>query len=151
MQNIVLAAFDTLDIYYMMILIWLGVFFVAIWIETQTHRIDTFWFIGSSAIALMLAISSVPWQWQIYVFLISSVIGYIFLRIFKGKSKELKGYAYNAERFVGQTTRVLPGRVVYVNGKKYQYICDEPVKAGDKVSIISVHDRKLKVRKMNRV
>lgn len=139
-----------LDIYYVMILVWIMMTFVAVWVEMQAREIDTVWFIGASIVSVFMALAGMAWQWQIAIFLVTSISGFLFLFFFTRKSKIIKGYAAATERYVGQTTRILPGQIVYIDGRKFKYSCSEPVKAGDKVSIISVHDKVLKVRKQKR-
>lgn len=84
--------------------IWIGILIASIVIEALTDQMVSIWFAPSSVVAVILDFCGVRIYWQIVVFLLISVVGIVFAKIFLPKispasSKDSKT---NIEAIIGE-------------------------------------------------
>ena len=100
---------------------------------------------GAWVTALVCAITDISLNWQIFIFLVASLLGLVLLRRYLKKrffSKTDKEIEDQLEEFIGKKARALDdfkdgsGKVEF-KGTHWSAQCDSPVKKGDWVIIQS--------------
>ncbi len=100
---------------------------------------------GAWVTALVCAVTDISLNWQIFIFLIASLLGLVLLRRYLKKrffSKIDKETEDQLEEFIGKKARAIDdfkdgnGKVEF-KGTRWSARCDEPVKKGDWVTIMS--------------
>jgi len=100
---------------------------------------------GAWVTALVCAITDISLNWQIFIFLIASLLGLVLLRRYLKKrffSKTDKETEDQLEEFIGKKARAIDdfkdgsGKVEF-KGTRWSALCDTPVKKGDWVTIQS--------------
>jgi len=100
---------------------------------------------GAWVTALVCAVTDISLNWQIFIFLIASLLGLVLLRRYLKKrffSKTDKETEDQLEEFIGKKARAIDdfkdgsGKVEF-KGTRWSARCDEPVKKGDWVTIMS--------------
>ena len=100
---------------------------------------------GAWVTALVCAITDISLNWQIFIFLISSLLGLVLLRRYLRKrffSKSDKETEDPLEEFIGKKALAVDdfkngGGKVEFKGTRWTARCDEPVKKGEWVTILS--------------
>lgn len=59
---------------------WLAILLLALVVEATTDQLISIWFIPAAIISIVLDFCKVPILWQVLVFLVSTVLGIVFLR-----------------------------------------------------------------------
>lgn len=116
-----------------------------------------FFGVGAWVVALIALFFNVPLNFQLLIFLLSSVFLLIFLRkrvsrIFIGRQKGAQSQDDNIDEFRGETATVIeeivpgkPGKVEF-HGSQWKAESDETISAGKTVEIISTRSITLKVK-----
>jgi membrane protein implicated in regulation of membrane protease activity len=100
---------------------------------------------GAWATALVCAVTDINLNWQIFIFLIASLLGLVLLRRYLKKrffSKTDKETEDQLEEFIGKKARAIAdfkdgrGKVEF-KGTRWSARCDSLVKNGDWVTILS--------------
>ena len=100
---------------------------------------------GAWVTALVCAITDINLNWQIFIFLIASLLGLVLLRSYLKKrffSKTDKENEDQLEEFIGKKAKAVEdfkdgsGKVEF-KGTRWSARCDDPVKKGDWVTIQS--------------
>jgi membrane protein implicated in regulation of membrane protease activity len=100
---------------------------------------------GAWVTALVCAITDISLNWQIFIFLIASLLGLVLLRRYLRKrffSKSDKETEDPLEEFIGKKALAVDdfkdgGGTVEFKGTRWTARCDEPVKKGEWVTILS--------------
>jgi membrane protein implicated in regulation of membrane protease activity len=109
---------------------------------------------GAWVTALVCAITDISLNWQIFIFLIASLLGLVLLRRYLKKrffSKTDKEVEDQLEEFIGKKARVVEdfeagsGQVEF-KGTRWSAVCDVPLKKGEWVTIRSKDSLTLEVK-----
>ena len=112
---------------------------------------------GAWVVALLALFFNIPLNFQLLIFLLSSVFLLIFLRkrvtqIFIGRQKRVESPDDNLDEFKGENATVIeeivpgkPGKVEF-HGSQWKAESDDPIAAGKIVEIISTKSITLKVK-----
>jgi len=135
--------------------IWFLIGLVFLLLELALPGLVIFFFgIGAWITALVCAFTDISLNWQILLFIITSLLGllllrkYIRRRFFDKKDEKVED---QLEEFIGKTAKAAENFVngegyVEFKGTRWQAICEQPVKAGDNLEIIEKESLKLIVK-----
>ena len=139
-------------------LIWFIVGLIFLLAEFVIPGFVIFFFgVGAWVVALLALFFNIPLNFQLLVFLLSSVFLLIFLRkrvsqIFIGRQKGAQSQDDNLDEFKGETATVIeeivpgkPGKVEF-HGSQWKAESNEAISAGKTVEIISTRSITLKVK-----
>ena len=90
----------------MMTIGWLAAFVVFIGIEIGTMALTTIWFAAGSAAAFLLSLAGLGIGWQVGVFLVVSIVLFVFTRPWAMKYVNRKSEKTNYESVIGRTVKV---------------------------------------------
>ena len=90
-----------------MVYVWIGIIVAAIVLEMLTDQLIAIWFMPSAIICAVLDLCSVPFPWQLFVFLLVSVAGIVLSRTVLKKYFNFTKTATNVEAVVGEKCVVL--------------------------------------------
>lgn len=142
-----------------MVWIWLGVFLMAILVESLTQELVSVWFAFGAVIALILsAFPQIEWYVQLVVFTVVSLFLMILTRPFAKKLLNHATRYTNVDEFVGRRVRVISDISKFENGEvKLNDIIyhaslleeeTEPIQKGEIVEIVTFKGNKVVVRKI---
>ena len=90
-----------------MVYVWIGIIVAAIVLEMLTDQLIAIWFMPSAIICAVLDLCSVPFPWQLFVFLLVSVAGIVLSRTVLKKYFNFTKTATNVEAVVGEKCVVI--------------------------------------------
>ncbi|MEA3460781.1 MAG: NfeD family protein [Bacteroidota bacterium] len=114
-----------------------------------------FFGVGAWVTALVCAVTDINLNWQIFIFLVASLLGLVLLRKYLKKrffNRTDKEVADQLEEFIGRKGKAISdfkdgsGKIEF-KGTNWTARCDEPVAKGDWVEITSKDSLILKVKK----
>lgn len=138
---------DTMQI--VLISAWAVVLIATIIMEIMTQELQVFWFSLGSLVAMVLAFINAPWQGQVIVFSIISILGFILLLRFRDNEKVIKNYKTNSDSLIGQVVAVNHDGTVTLNSIKWPIANLEDV-VGDKVRVKEVMSTKVRVESVEK-
>lgn len=137
-------------------MIWLFLVVVLLIIELVTVGLTTIWFAAGSASAFLLSLAGLGIGWQIGVFLVVSIVLFVFTRPWAMKYVNKKSEKTNYEGVIGRTVKVTQeinnteqtGKAVY-DGQEWtaRSVDDNTViEAGQLARVVRIEGVKLIVR-----
>lgn len=140
----------------MMKLVWLSLVVVLLIIELITVGLTTIWFAAGSAAAFMVSLAGLGIVWQIGVFLIVSIVLFVFTRPWAMKYVNKNREKTNYEGMIGKTVKVTQrisnldqtGKAVY-DGQEWTARSQEDhlvIEEGSQAEVVKIEGVKLIVR-----
>ena len=86
---------------------WLFIFIVCVVIETFTFSLTTIWGAVSALFMIIISRTQIPFQWQLIVFLVLTILLVIFTRPFAVKKLKLGKEKTNVDSLLGQEVIVI--------------------------------------------
>ena len=137
-------------------MIWLFLVVVLLIIELVTVGLTTIWFAAGSASAFLLSLAGLGIGWQIGVFLVVSIVLFVFTRPWAMKYVNKKSEKTNYEGVIGRTVKVTQeinnteqtGKAVY-DGQEWTARSSDDntvIEAGQLARVVRIEGVKLIVR-----
>lgn len=137
-------------------MIWLFLVVVLLIIELVTVGLTTIWFAAGSASAFLLSLAGLGIGWQIGVFLVVSIVLFVFTRPWAMKYVNKKSEKTNYEGVIGRTVKVTQeinnteqtGKAVYDGQEWTERSADDNtvIEAGQLARVVRIEGVKLIVR-----
>lgn len=136
---------------------WIVLMTVLAVVELMTLNFVTIWFAAGSLAALISSLTGIDFVWQMWIFIIVSVLSLIFTKPLVKKKLDFKKTETNADMVIGKTAVVTEeiskdkfAGEVKVNGQIWSAVSekDELIEKGSKVNIIRIEGVKLVVEKI---
>lgn len=137
-------------------MIWLFLVVVLLIIELVTVGLTTIWFAAGSASAFLLSLAGLGIGWQIGVFLVVSIVLFVFTRPWAMKYVNKKSEKTNYEGVIGRTVKVTQeinnteqtGKAVYDGQEWTARSTDDNtvIEAGQLARVVRIEGVKLIVR-----
>lgn len=126
--------------------IWLGVAILCLLIEGFTFSLTTVWFAVGAIVMIFLSLTHMPFQWQVLIFLVISLILLIFTRPFAVKKLHVKKTPTNSDALIGKkvivTERItdLERGAVKLNGVVWTASSEngETIEKGTECSVVDI-------------
>ena len=136
-------------------IVWLSIAIFFLVIEGITVELISIWFTGGSLIAMVVALLGLEIGWQIAAFCVVSIILIIFTRPIVARYLKRNESKTNVDSLIGDiatvTREIVPDErgEVKVKGQHWLAISydNNPIKSGEKVSILAIEGAKLIVKK----
>ena len=139
-------------------IVWLGVFVIALIIESLSPELVSIWFAISSLVSLIISlIPGTAWWIELIVFVVISVTTLLFLRPIIKKFMKRNVVNSNVDEMIHKKGKMVKAsdelnrREVKINGVIWSaYNQDEktPLKEGELVEVLGINGNKLIVRKI---
>ena len=135
-----------------MVIVWAIVIAVALLIEFVTYEFYSTWFAGGGLIAMILASVDVSLEWQIIVFVVSSLALLLSMRPFVKRFIRTESVPTNADSNIGKVVKLASAIVegkgtIKISDVVWTAVCAEPLEAGVKVVITEISGNKYIVKK----
>lgn len=134
--------------------IWVGIAVLFIIIEALTLALTTVWFALGALVGMVCALLGLPWLWQVLLFLVASLVLFIFTRPVAIRYWRVGKEKTNVEGLAGMKAKVLQDvepmgtGLIKVNGQEWTAVTDgdKSIGAGAVVEILEVRGVKAVVR-----
>ena len=135
-----------------MVIVWAIVIAVALLIEFVTYEFYSTWFAGGGLVAMILAAVGVSLEWQIIVFVVSSLALLLSMRPLVKRFIRTESVPTNADSNIGKVVKlasaVVEGKgTIKISDVVWTAVCAEPLEAGAKVVITEISGNKYIVKK----
>lgn len=137
---------------------WLGLLIVCLIIEGFTWGLTTIWGALAALPMIFLSLTGLPFQWQLLIFVVVTLVLVIFTRPFALKKLKIGKAKTNVDSMIGEEvlvskviTKFQKGEVKSKNGVIWaaQSSNDEEIPEGTLCKILSVNGNTLMIEKIN--